>query len=184
MMITDADASGRANPRGLQVAGLNGRLHRPVARRGLARLRQCEWSDGAWGYFALPLSGAPGRGDMILFDPPDAVGSAIPYLKRVRGLPGEQVEVDGNSRVRVNGEFMGIAKSHALDGRALQAIESGVIPQGHYYVHADHADSHDSRYEEIGLVPRESIRGRAIALPDVPLLGLKGPLARPKEVRP
>ena len=55
-----------------------------------------------------------------------------------------------------------------------------MIPQDHYYVHADHADSHDSRYEEIGLIPLERIRGRALALPDVPWLGLKGPLARPR----
>ena len=50
---------------------------------------------------------------------------------------------------------------------------------GHYYLHADHVDSHDSRYAEIGLVPRERILGRAVALPDVAWLGLEGPLVEP-----
>ena len=142
------------------------------------------WSDGAWGYFVLPLVGEPQRGDAILFDPPEATGSAIPYLKTVRGLPGDRVEVDRERRVSVNGAVLGIAKTHALDGRALDTARPGVIPPGRYYVHADHVDSHDSRYAEIGLVPRERIRGRAWALPDIPWLGLKGPLAKPEEGRP
>ena len=142
------------------------------------------WSDGAWGYLVLPLPGAPERGDAVLFDPPEATGSAIPYLKTVRGLPGDRVEVDRERRVSVNGVFVGTAKTHALDGRRLEAIGPGVIPPGRYYVHADHVDSHDSRYSEIGLIPQERIRGRAWALPDVPWLGLKGPLAKPKEARP
>jgi len=94
------------------------------------------------------------------------------------------VEVDGKRRVFVNGVFAGIAKRHALNGRALDAIAPRVIPPGRYYVHADHKDSHDSRYEEIGLVPRERIRGRALPLPDIPWLGLEGPLAKPEEARP
>ncbi len=142
------------------------------------------WSDGAWGYLVLPLLGAPERGDAVLFDPPEAVGSTVPYLKTVRGLPGDRVEVDRECRVSVNGAVLGIAKTHAMDGRVLDAAQPGVIPPGRYYVHADHIDSHDSRYREIGLVPRERIRGRAWALPDIPWLGLKGPLARPKEARP
>ena len=142
------------------------------------------WSGGAWGYFVLPLVGEPERDDAILFDPPEAAGSTVPYLKTVRGLPGDRVEVDRDRRVLVNGAVLGIAKTHALDGRALEAIGPGVIPPGRYYVHADHADSHDSRYAEIGLIPGERIRGRAWALPDVPWLGIEGPFAKPKEARP
>ena len=59
-----------------------------------------------------------------------------------------------------------------------------MIPPGRYYVHADHVDSHDSRYAEIGLVERERIRGRALALPDIPWLGLEGPLAGTGEKQP
>ena len=69
----------------------------------------------------------------------------------------------------------------ALNGRPLTAIAPGTIPPGHYYLHADHVDSHDSRYAEIGLVPRARILGRAVALPDLPWLGLEGPLVGPED---
>ncbi|MYK13087.1 MAG: hypothetical protein F4050_03270, partial [Rhodospirillaceae bacterium] len=96
--------------------------------------------------------------------------------KTVRGLPGMTVAVAEDGTVRVDGEPVGRAKSHALDGRPLAAVAPGVIPPGHYFLHADHPDSHDSRYAEIGLVPRARILGRAVALPDLPWIGLKGPL--------
>ena len=142
------------------------------------------WSDGAWGYVLLPLRGAPVIGDVVVFDPPEAVGSPVPYLKTVRGLPGDHVEVDGKRRVRVNGEVLGVAKTHSRDGRPLKTVEPGVIPPGRFYVHAGHVDSHDSRYAEVGLVARERVRGRALALPDIPWLGLEGPLAGTGEKQP
>ena len=142
------------------------------------------WSDGAWGYLVLPLPGAPRRGDMVVFDPPKAAGAAVPYLKTVRGLTGDRVELDGDRRVSVGGALLGTAKTRARDGRKLEAVRPGPIPPGRYYLHAGHADSHDSRYAEIGLVPRERIRGLALALPDIPWLGLEGPLAGPEDVRP
>ena len=141
------------------------------------------WSDGAWGYAALPLFGeAPIIGDRVLFDPPETLGSPVPYLKTVRGVPGMRIEVDTDGTVHLDGVPIGRAKTHARDGRPLAAIAPGVIPPGQYYLHADHADSHDSRYAEIGVVPRDRILGRAVALPDLPWLGLEGPLAGPGDV--
>ena len=140
------------------------------------------WSDGAWGYAAVPLFGAaPAIGDRVLFEPPDGLDSPVPYLKTVRGVPGMRVEVGQDGTVRLDGVALGRAKTHAFDGRALDPIAPGVIPPGRYYLHADHADSHDSRYAEIGLVPRGRILGRAIAMPDVPWLGLEGPLVGPED---
>ena len=138
------------------------------------------WSDGAWGYAAVPLFGAdPAIGDRVLFDPAPAVGAQVPYLKTVRGVPGMSVAVDEDGTVRLDGVRIGRAKTHALDGRPLAAVAPGVVPPGHYYLHGDHRDSHDSRYAEIGLVPRARILGRAIAMPDLPWLGLDGPLVGP-----
>ncbi len=143
------------------------------------------WSDEAWGYAAFPLFGEdPGIGDRVLFEPPSAVGSKVPYLKTVRGLPGMAVAVAKDGTVSLDGVAVGRAKTYALDGRPLEAISSGMIPPGHYFLHAGHPDSHDSRYAGIGLVPRERILGRAVALPDLPWLGLKGPLVGPEDARP
>ena len=133
------------------------------------------WSDDAWGYLLLPM-GAPRSGDVVIFDPPAALGASVPYLKRVVGAPGDAVSVDAAGEVSLNGEAVARAKPRALDGRPLGPIAPVTIPPGHYYLHADHADSHDSRYAEIGLVPRGRILGRAVALPDLPWLGLEGPL--------
>ena len=138
------------------------------------------WSDDAWGYLVLP-AGEPAIGDAVLFEPPPCLDAPVPYLKTVRGLPGSVVTVAANRTVRVDGVRLGRAKARALDGRALEAVTPGVIPAGRYYLHGHHADSHDSRYAEIGLVPRERILGRAVALPDLPWLGLDGPLVGPKD---
>ena len=141
------------------------------------------WSDGAWGYLLLPL-GRPELGDAVMFEPPAAPGAGIPYLKTVRGLPGAVVSVDAERTVSVDGADLGRAKTHALDGRPLEAVAPGIVPPGHYYLHGDHPDSHDGRYAGIGLIPRRRILGRAVALPDIPWLGLEGPLAGPKDIAP
>ena len=140
------------------------------------------WSDEAWGYAAFPLFGEdPQIGDRVLFEPPDSVGSPVPYLKTVSGVPGMRIAVGIDGTFFLAGEPVGRAKAHALDGRPLAAIAPGTIPPGHFFLHADHRDSHDSRYAEIGLVPRGRILGRAVALPDIPWLGLKGPLVGPED---
>ena len=141
------------------------------------------WSDQAWGYAAFPLFGEnPEIGEAVLFEPPESVNAPVPYLKSVRGTPGAIVSVDPDRTVWIDGIAVGRAKTHALDGRPLAMIEPGTIPAGHYFLHADHPDSHDSRYAEIGLVPRSRILGRAVALPDLPWIGLEGPLVGPEDV--
>ena len=141
------------------------------------------WSDDAWGYFVMPL-GTPELGDRVVFEPPDNLGASAPYLKTVRGLPGARIGVDSQRYVWVDAVRLGRAKPRSLNGRALVPAASGIIPPRHYYLHADHADSHDSRYAEIGLVPRERILGRAMRLPDIAWLGLEGPLVSPEPAGP
>ena len=142
------------------------------------------WSDGAWGYLALPLAGEPGLGDVVLFDPPEGIGANVPYLKTVHGLPGARVQVGPARTVVVDGRVLGAAKARARDGRPLAAVAPGIVPPGHYFLHGPHRDSHDSRYAGIGFVPRDRIRARAVPLPDLPWLGLEGPLVGPEDRGP
>ena len=142
------------------------------------------WSDGAWGYFALPVLGEPGIGDVVLFDPPEGIGADVPYLKTVRGLPGARVQTGPARTVVVDGRVLGTAKARARDGRPLAAVAPGIVPSGHYFLHGPHRDSHDSRYAEIGFVPRGRIRAWAVPLPDLPWLGLEGPLVGPEDWGP
>ena len=141
------------------------------------------WSDPAWGYFLLPLYRDPGPGDRVLFEPPQENSETPrpPYMKTVLGTPAMFIYAS-NGTVFVDGAVAGRTKKNALDGRPLKATGPGTIPPGHYYLHADHPDSHDSRYAEIGLVPRDRILGFALPLPDLPFLGLNGPLAGPGDI--
>jgi len=104
------------------------------------------------------------RGDFIVFsfagdgarDYPGLAGQ--PFFKIVRGLPGDTVTVDGRE-VRINGEPVGIAKTHAFDRKPLEPIASGVIPPGRFYVQGLSPDSFDSRYRQSGLVRAEQVIG-------------------------
>jgi len=107
----------------------------------------------------------PSRGDYVVFafegparaDYPGLAGQ--PFFKIVRGIAGDRVTVLGRD-VYVNGEFVGRAKSRAFDGRRLEPIAEGVIPQGFLYVQGTGVDSFDSRYAASGLVRGERIIGR------------------------
>ena len=104
------------------------------------------------------------RGDLIVFafagdgarDYPGLAGQ--PFFKIVRGLPGDTITVVGRE-VRINGEPVGIAKTHAFDRKPLEPIASGVIPPGRFYVQGLSPDSFDSRYRQSGLVRAEQVIG-------------------------
>ena len=144
------------------------------------------WSDEAWGYAAVPLFGEdPGIGDRVLFDPPEALGAPVPWLKTVRGHARHE---DAKSKRDGTVTSRRRPPRPGQDPRSGRAAARGHCArddpaEGHYFLHADHVDSHDSRYAEIGLVPRARILGRAVALPDLPWLGLEGPLVGPEDGR-
>lgn len=111
----------------------------------------------------------PRRGDLIVFrfDGPGQMRypglRGQPFFKRVCGLPGDVVTVQ-DRLVQVNGEAVGLAKTHAFDRHALAPIAPLVIPAGHYYVQGTAADSFDSRYIESGLVRSRQVLGVVIPL--------------------
>jgi signal peptidase I len=122
--------------------------------------------------------GAVERGDILVFDSPEAIdiersfvsrvarsigeatGLTSPdtvLIKRVIGLPGETVEVRDN-QVYVNGNP--IAEPYLPDGIAMRDFEELVIPADHVFMMGDNRNqSRDSRV--FGPIPREDIVGRA-----------------------
>ena len=104
------------------------------------------------------------RGDLIVFR--FEGGEIGPYLKgqwffkRVAGLPGDTVRVDGQN-VFVNATPVGFAKPRTRTGEPLEPIAPGPIPPGRYYVQGTHPDSFDSRYRSNGLIRAEQIVGVA-----------------------
>jgi signal peptidase I len=96
--------------------------------------------------------GEPQRGDVIIFTHPDDPQRTL--VKRVIGLPGEQVEIKAGV-VYINGS--------SLDEPYIKGTTSSLskteVPEGCYFVMGDNRQaSSDSRYW--GTVPREDIIGR------------------------
>jgi signal peptidase I len=99
-------------------------------------------------------AGIPERGDVIVFRyPPNP--EAIPFIKRVIGLPGDQVHIT-DGKIYINGQLM-------LEPYLKVTTNRGgdwAVPQGNIFVMGDNRNnSSDSR--AWGFVPLENIIGRA-----------------------
>jgi len=99
---------------------------------------------------------SPRRGDIVIFDYPKDIRQV--YVKRVIGLPGETVAIQGG-QVSINGRPLPEPyKAFAAHGD----MTAQAIPPGQYFVMGDNRDvSDDSRYW--GDLPRHDIIGRAVA---------------------
>ena len=83
-----------------------------------------------------------------------------PFLKIIRGLPGDIVTRDGK-RFSINGVFVGEAKEQTKHGNPLTPGPTGIIPADHYFVWTPHKDSYDSRYSEVGWITIQLLLGTA-----------------------
>jgi signal peptidase I len=151
----------------------------------------------------LVPTGDPRRGDVIVFRSPSDPDTNL--IKRLIGLPGDHVLVK-NNRLFVNGALMPLtpdglyaggfgftgsplAKEKFDDAEHILLLASGryakdfdgVVPAGHYFFMGDNRnDSEDSRFPDVGFVPRENLIGHAIRiwmnwqLPGWPKLGRVG----------
>jgi conjugal transfer pilin signal peptidase TrbI len=103
----------------------------------------------------LGIKKTPQKGDTVLLDHPLFVA---PLAKIIVGTEGDEVVIE-HGRVRVNGEDRGeVLEKSPSSGRPLASIRSCSIPKGFVFVWAPHPHSFDSRYQEMGLIPVESIR--------------------------
>jgi signal peptidase I len=103
---------------------------------------------------AYRFGGAPRRGDVIVFRyPPNP--DTIPYIKRVIGLPGDQIHI-ADGKVYVNGQlciepYLPVTTTRGGDWS---------VPAGQLFVMGDNRNnSSDSR--TWGFVPMENVIGRA-----------------------
>src|SRR5690606_7697864 len=119
-------------------------------------------TDSVDGYVFLIVKDAmPKKGELVAFWPPENdFYQNIWFVKYMKGGAGDEVVRKGQA-FYINGEYIGDAKIESKSGVALQPSKSGVIPQGYYFVWTPHADSFDSRYEQIGWIPKSSVIGRA-----------------------
>lgn len=112
--------------------------------------------------FVVDKGVRPARGDMVAFvpGPNPYYPEALPFVKIVRGLPGDEVSIEG-VEIAVNGERLGAIKSLTGANPNVTAMDPGTIPEGQFFVWSPSPDSFDSRYKEIGYVENTRIIGRA-----------------------
>lgn len=103
---------------------------------------------------------SPERFDVIIFPPRQDEDEL--YIKRIIGLPGEQIYIDADGTIYINQKKltenygMGVIKEA---GRASQTLTLGL---DEYFVMGDNRqNSLDSRFEAVGNVKREDITGKA-----------------------
>lgn len=134
--------------------------------------------------------GDPQRGDVVVFRYP--LDPSMTYVKRVVGLPGDELRIEG-SRIWVNGEALSHeadgsylftnqacdtvptrrltedlgGTDHAILQDPASPLRSRVgpliVPEGQLFVMGDNRD-HSADSRSWGLVPRASVRGKAIAV--------------------
>lgn len=106
------------------------------------------------------LCSDPKRGDIVIFDPP--VDSENDYIKRIIGLPGEQVEIkDGIVYIhQSDGIVFALDESEYIVDKPNYNYTSAIIPEDSYFVLGDNRNnSGDSHYG--WFVSREEIDGKA-----------------------
>jgi signal peptidase I len=117
------------------------------------------------------------RQEVIVFKYPEE--PERDFIKRVIGLPGEQIEVR-QKRVYVDGKLLEEPYAHYIEAPpplhdaepASRALSTGdprdnygpvTVPPKHYFVMGDNRDnSQDSRYW--GFLPRDYVKGRALVI--------------------
>ncbi len=133
-----------------------------AALRGVTRrfaIRESSMSpaleEGDW-VIARRLTGVPERGAVVVFD--DPTGSGMHLVKRVIGLPGEHVGIEGG-RVTINGALLADRWASGVTG----PDGSWDIPQDRVWLLGDNRALSASDGRVIGPTPLEEIHWLVLA---------------------
>ncbi|MDO8633419.1 MAG: signal peptidase I [bacterium] len=104
--------------------------------------------------------GEPSRGEVIVFKFPGDTSQK--YIKRVIGLPGENVEIkEGKVYISSTGEPILLQESYLDPEERTEGFISLLLKDNEYFVMGDNREfSSDSR--RWGVLPREDIIGKAL----------------------
>lgn len=102
---------------------------------------------------------APEKGEILIFKYPK--DQSRDFIKRVIAVPGDTIEIkDGN--VFVNDELQN--EDYILD-KCRGDYPKVTIPEGHIFVMGDNRNnSEDSRFPDVGFVPFDLIKGKAMVV--------------------
>ena len=101
----------------------------------------------------------PERGEIIVFRYPR--DPSRDFIKRVIGLPGDMIEVK-QGQVYRNGELL---KEPYILEMTRGNFPATKVPEGHLFAMGDNRNnSEDSRFADVGMVPFDLIKGKAILI--------------------
>lgn len=117
------------------------------------------------GYVMLRWPILPVKGSYIAFRSPEAVDARFqnfPFVKRIVGLPGDQITTTG-SEVCIADECRALLPRLAEQG--LQPLSEGIIGADQFVVFGDAPESLDSRYALIGTIAKSDILAVGFPVP-------------------
>lgn len=101
----------------------------------------------------------PERGEVLVFRYPR--DPSRDFIKRVIAVAGDTVEIK-DGRVFLNGQLLN--EPYILE-RIKGSYPIATVPEGHIYVMGDNRNnSEDSRFKDVGFVPLELIKGKAVTV--------------------
>lgn len=102
----------------------------------------------------------PQRFDIIVF--PYEYEKDTYYIKRIIGLPGENVRIDEKGNIYIDDTLLEESYGKAVIADPGRAAEGVTLAEDEYFVLGDNRnDSVDSRTEAVGNIHKEDIVGRA-----------------------
>lgn len=102
----------------------------------------------------------PRRFDIVVF--PFQYEKDTYYIKRIIGLPGETIFIDGEGNIFINDELLEESYGKEIIKDAGRAYEPITLGEDEYFVMGDNRNnSQDSRDPSVGNIARDDIIGRA-----------------------
>ena len=99
----------------------------------------------------------PERGEILVFQYPR--DTRRDFIKRVIAIPGDTIEIK-DGRVYVNSQLM---NEPYILSKTRGDYPLATVPDGHIFVMGDNRNnSEDSRFADVGFVPYQLIKGKAI----------------------
>ncbi len=103
----------------------------------------------------------PERFEIVIF--PYQYGDKQYFIKRVIGLPGEEVQIDLDGNIYINGELLSEQYGAEIIIDPGRAIEPVVLGENEYFVMGDNRNhSMDSRDPAVGNINKKDLLGKAL----------------------
>jgi len=105
---------------------------------------------------------APEKGDVLVFRYPK--DPSRDFIKRVIAVAGDTIEIKDN-RIFLNGQLQNETYILDKDHSTYRNYPLATVPEGRIFVMGDNRNnSEDSRFSDVGFVPLDMIKGKAILI--------------------